>query len=225
MHLIQNNFSSSHKLQINYTKRKKTLAIKLSSNQIIINAPKFTSQKLINNFLKKHNDWIAKKIAYLQAKEANKSANQIDFLGKKIALVTNEGNKTSYLDFKNDKLTYHPKLTSLQKEFLLKNWYKHQAINIIQTRFKQISTKINFTATKLTFKFLQSQWGNCNRRKEIKLNIWLVKLPLWVIDYVIIHELCHLEEMNHSKKFWQLVAKFCPQYKEANKFLKSVNLS
>ena len=111
-------------------------------------------------------------------------------------------------------------INTKQKEFFLKEWYKQQAIKLIKPRIIHLSQKINLLPKKIEFKFFKSQWGNCNRRKELKFNILLLSFTWEVIDYVIIHELCHLQEMNHSPKFWQLVKQHCPNYKQAIQILK-----
>jgi predicted metal-dependent hydrolase len=66
----------------------------------------------------------------------------------------------------------------------------------------------------------RSRWGSCSRRGTISLNWRLIQTPVSVRDYVILHELAHLKEMNHSKRFWREVARLCPDYKEAENWLK-----
>uniref|UniRef100_UPI0018AB9FA7 M48 family metallopeptidase n=1 Tax=Clostridium tertium TaxID=1559 RepID=UPI0018AB9FA7 len=66
----------------------------------------------------------------------------------------------------------------------------------------------------------KSLWGSCNSRREIRLNWRLVLMPQFVMDYIIIHELCHIKQMNHSKEFWKLVESHCPNYKESKYWLK-----
>ena len=65
-----------------------------------------------------------------------------------------------------------------------------------------------------------ARWGSCNNRKEISFNYLLMMAPPWVIDYVVIHELCHLTHLNHSQHFWQLVIKHCAYFQEAKQWLK-----
>ena len=67
----------------------------------------------------------------------------------------------------------------------------------------------------------KSRWGSCSSKKNINLNWALLMAPMNVSDYVVIHELCHLKEMNHSKDFWKLVQKYDPNFKEHIKWLKN----
>jgi predicted metal-dependent hydrolase len=80
---------------------------------------------------------------------------------------------------------------------------------------------INKKISSLSVKNVSSKWGSCSNKGELIFTIRLALKPLWIINYVIIHELCHLEELNHSKRFWHLVSKHFPDYKKAHLFLKT----
>jgi len=67
--------------------------------------------------------------------------------------------------------------------------------------------------TKVTITKAKRRWGSCSGKNRVSLSCFLVKLPYEVIDYVIVHELCHIKHKNHSKEFWEEVAKHCPEYK------------
>jgi predicted metal-dependent hydrolase len=66
----------------------------------------------------------------------------------------------------------------------------------------------------------KTRWGSCSRKKNLSFNWKLIMAPGSVVEYVIIHELLHLKEMNHSKRFWELVARYCPGWRENKKWLK-----
>jgi predicted metal-dependent hydrolase len=80
---------------------------------------------------------------------------------------------------------------------------------------------LNKKINSISVKNVTSKWGSCSNKGELIFSIRLALKPLWIINYVIIHELCHLEELNHSKRFWQLVSKHFPDYKKAHLFLKT----
>ena len=99
---------------------------------------------------------------------------------------------------------------------------------IIQAYHKKIDARVRYinaitiakTITHVTIKNNQSTWGLCSSRGEITLSLHTLFAPLWVIDYIIVHELCHLVHHDHSPRFWSLVECFYPKYKLAKKFLK-----
>ncbi|MDR3628564.1 MAG: M48 family metallopeptidase, partial [Ignavibacteriaceae bacterium] len=73
---------------------------------------------------------------------------------------------------------------------------------------------------KVTIRNQKTRWGSCSARGNLSFNFNLVRYRKEIIDYVIVHELCHLKEMNHSNKFWNLVEKICPDYKALRRELK-----
>ena len=112
-------------------------------------------------------------------------------------------------------------LTSQQILFLFNNWLNNEAKNYIPARVKELSQKTGLSPNKIILKNTKSQWGSCSRSKNISLSYNLISASKAAIDYVIIHELCHLEHMNHSKDFWNLVTKHYPNYKTQVKWLKT----
>jgi predicted metal-dependent hydrolase len=77
------------------------------------------------------------------------------------------------------------------------------------------------TVENVTVRNQRTRWGSCSRRGNISLNWRLIQVPPEVLDYIIVHELMHLREMNHSRRFWALVAKVCPEYKTAEAWLRA----
>lgn len=102
----------------------------------------------------------------------------------------------------------------------LEEWFKAVAHEYLPNRIERLSQETQLTYNNFQIKKYKARWGSCNSRKELSFNYLLMMLPAWVIDYVIIHELCHLKHLNHSRDFWQLVAHFSPSYLQAKKFLK-----
>lgn len=98
--------------------------------------------------------------------------------------------------------------------------YKKQAIMLVSLRLEYWNTFYNFTYKKITIKNTKSRWGSCSTQGNLNFNYKIVLLSQELSDYIIVHELCHLLEMNHSKSFWNLVAKTVPNHKELRKQLK-----
>lgn len=103
----------------------------------------------------------------------------------------------------------------------LESYFKQQAELLINERLELISKQTSLIPLKVNIRQYSARWGSCNNRGEVSFNYLLMMTPLSVIDYVIIHELCHLKYLNHSRNFWQLVEKHSPSYLIAKQWLTS----
>ena len=104
-----------------------------------------------------------------------------------------------------------------RKEYKL---YKEQARKYIEERVKYFNKFYQFTYNKIYIRNQKSRWGSCSKKGNINFSYKLLFLPSELADYVVVHELCHLQQLNHSKKFWNLVAETTPDYKQMRKELR-----
>lgn len=173
----------------------KNITITIKSNgEVFVNAPKRTSEREVLNFIKQKQDWIDRNI-------------------DKIKLY-----KSLYNKFDFDKYVYK----NLQKFEVSNNkeFYNKTFIEYITPLVKSISSKIGLNSSKIIKTNSKRMWGSMNNKKEMHLNWKLIILPEKLIEYVIVHELCHIKHLNHSKYFWQEVSKYLPDYKTRKKELK-----
>jgi len=103
-------------------------------------------------------------------------------------------------------------------------WYQHEARLLFAERVAYYANLLNVVPSAIKLTSAQTQWGSCTAQAVVRLNWRLIKLPLRLIDYVVVHELAHLREMNHSAKFWQVVAMACPDYAKLRSELKSISI-
>lgn len=115
-------------------------------------------------------------------------------------------NLPSRLDTKNTKKEY------------LEN--KNKALALAKSRIEYFNNIYNFKWSKITIKNQKTRWGSCSRRGNLNFNYKIALLPSHICDYIIVHELCHLKEFNHSQRFWDLVAIAIPDYLKIRKELK-----
>jgi len=101
------------------------------------------------------------------------------------------------------------------------NHMKKACKPIIEARLLQFNSYYDFTYHRVTIRHQKSRWGSCSSEGNLNFNCKLMCLSGALVDYVVVHELCHLQEMNHSKNFWKLVEKTIPDYKDLRKELKN----
>ena len=176
----------------------KRLSMKFNENgNLIVRAPGRLSEETIKSFLVKHQSWINKQSIKVENKLKLKSSfdftNSIYLLGEKIS--------ANGLCKKNEYI-------SCFKEY-------------IENRVKYLSKTLNMHFSSLSPTYSVRIWGSMDRRNNMKLNIKLAVLKKELIDYVIVHELCHSVEFNHSRKFWSRVEEIIPDYKKIKKEIDS----
>ncbi len=96
----------------------------------------------------------------------------------------------------------------------LEAWYRAQAKTHIPHRAAELARQHGFQYGRITIKGQSTRWGSCSSQRNLNFNWRLMLAPPAAVDYVILHELCHLKEMNHSRRFWSLVGHYCPDYKQ-----------
>jgi len=95
----------------------------------------------------------------------------------------------------------------------IEGFYRAQAKAYLPRRLDELATKHGFHYEQLRIKNQKTRWGSCSAKRNINLNLRLMMAPDDAIDYIIIHELCHLRELNHNRAFWELVESYCPAYR------------
>ncbi len=98
--------------------------------------------------------------------------------------------------------------------------YKDALLDVIFPLINKYEKKMNLKASKVSFRFNKSRWGSCSSRNSIVFNYYLAKLPLELIEYVVVHELAHIRHKNHSKLFWEEVKRYLKDYKSRKKALR-----
>jgi predicted metal-dependent hydrolase len=210
-------------------RQRRTVGLKITPAGLVIHAPKRISQSHLESLIVLKADWIRKKLNALKAQQLPEfswqDGAQLLFLGQALTLAVRP-------DPRNKAVEYQPGILELampepndsaliQRKVL--QWYKKQALADFARRLEIFSAKLGVALPKLLLSNAKSRWGSCNSRKEVRLNWRLLQAPPHIINYVVCHELAHLKEMNHSAKFWQVVASIFPDYKSAEKELKALS--
>lgn len=106
-----------------------------------------------------------------------------------------------------------PRGAEADAEVVLERWFRSMARLLIHQRIRVVNQKLGLAYNRVFIKGQKTRWGSCSQQRNLNFNWRLVMAPLPVLDYVVAHELLHLIELNHSKKFWALVAEACPDFK------------
>lgn len=109
-----------------------------------------------------------------------------------------------------------------RKEFLK---YKEVAHTLVREKIPEFNRHYGFRVGKIAIRNQKSRWGSCSARGNLNFNYRIALLPAHLADYIIVHELCHIGEFNHSQKFWDLVAETMPNYRELREELKRMKIS
>ncbi len=102
----------------------------------------------------------------------------------------------------------------------IENFYKHKAEEIIIPMVEEQAQIMSLYPTAISFRKTKRQWGSCSSKNRLSFNTGLIKLPLDVIQYVIVHELAHIKHKHHQKSFWKEVERYSPNYKKLEQKLK-----
>ncbi|MDN5060856.1 M48 family metallopeptidase [Aliarcobacter butzleri] len=122
-----------------------------------------------------------------------------------------------------DEFLYLGEIKKLQ-DYNIKNldkFYKNEIEKILPSIVETFSKKMDLYPTSISYRKNKRTWGSCNFKNGLNFNILLMKFPLEIMQYVVIHELSHIKHKNHSKNFWNLVEKYCPNYKQIEKEFKN----
>ncbi|EYE87261.1 hypothetical protein Q428_14275, partial [Fervidicella metallireducens AeB] len=215
-------------------KKKKNITIRITKNgEVVVTSPIYVDEKYICKLVESKAEWIIDKIKEMekvkkQAKNIEyKSGSAIEYLGEKLILDIAEANvnKVSiYIDGNKLFIKLPKDKGNIFSQQILKTeiseWLKNQAKIILKERVEFLSEKNNLIPNRVVVKEQKTIWGSCSNKRNINLNWRLVMMPIEVIDYVVVHELCHLKHHNHSNNFWSLVKEIMPDYEVKKRWLK-----
>lgn len=209
---------------------RKSIGIEIKGDgKVIVRAPKHVSDKFIRECVTSREEWILKKQAIFQERMVNSPPIQyiegefFMFLGEKYPLkfrtdVTNKKCKI-YLD--EGHLIYENGARTTQAiQNQLEMWYRYTAQEVVEDRIRYYLKYFAVKPAYIKVKTQKKRWGSCSSKRHLLFNWNLIKAPLEVLDYIVVHEMSHMVHMNHSKKFWGVVESIMPNYKAHADWLK-----
>lgn len=208
------------------TRRKKSWSMRFDADQLIVMTPLGVPDADILHWLASKKQWIARQAEKAVPQREYRVGEQFWFLGQQLELAPAEQPQKSTISLVKSTngsglLASPNKATQPEKICAgIHSWYQREAADFLPQRFDALVAQTGFKPSGLEIKYYKSRWGSCTSKRVIQLNWRLMMVPETVIDYVIIHELCHLKHFNHSKAFWALVEKHCPDHRAQRRWLK-----
>jgi len=209
--------------QLIRTKRK-TLGLTIERDgKIVIRAPQDSPQKVIDDFFESKKFWIYKKLAEKRMIEEDLPSKEYVngegflYLGKSYRLQLVDNGVP--LSLSHGFFQLNRKYASKGKKTFT-DWYRSHALPIIEERVKIYKDMIGVNPKTIRVLDLKYRWGSCSSKGNLNLHWKTILTPMPIVDYVVIHELVHLKEKNHTQRFWEILATILPDYEKRKEWLK-----
>jgi predicted metal-dependent hydrolase len=187
-----------------------------------VTIPRGGSAAEATRFAHRHTEWLQKQLVRLAQPGAErkswKAGDLIYYRGTPVALETHATDAVSHIHFGDQSVSVPDTEADLRPH--IERHLRKLASSELPARARELASEHGFVFSKVTVRNQRTRWGSCSVRGSISLNWRLVQTPESVRDYIILHELAHLRQMNHSTRFWREVARICPEYQTAELWLK-----
>lgn len=202
--------------------KRKTLSLTINADaELVIRAPLYLPDKRIREFVDLKKDWIRRRVAYArQNKPVEKyyrDGEKLLYLGEEFSVSFDHGREPK-IDLQ-DRFYLNPEIRERVKGCLIA-WYIHRGYQIIPQRVTELAELHNFQPVEVKITRAERRWGSCSHKGSLCFSWRLMMAPPSVVDYVIIHELVHLEIRDHSSRFWKRVQTILPDFAERRIWLR-----
>lgn len=205
---------------------RKTVAIIIQRDgKVIVRAPEHMPEKAIQRFVNRKSGWIKEKLGQVQERQAQAAPKTfIDgetflYLGQSYPLVLVGRQHPPLL--LSDGCFHLAQTAHPQARQFFQAWYKKQAREVLTQQVQLYAGRYQLSYSKIRISSAKTLWGSCSANNTLSFTWRLIMAPLPIIDYVVVHELAHFTEKNHSKQFWARVETMLPDYKARLKWLKT----
>ncbi len=210
-----------------------SLSLSVSAEgEVVVRAPFWAPVFLIDSFVSGKTDWIEKRLKQCSSRSVHKTYTEGEkhlFFGVEYPLRLVCCDKPLYPQVRLTgdflEVTFFGGSDPRNHSQIIKNallrWYLEEGVAVITEKVNRFTDMMGVTYSKINLKKVTSIWGSCSGGNNLCFNRKLIMAPHVIVDYVVIHEVAHLTHRNHSQKFWELVAKFDPDYKNHRRWLKN----
>lgn len=215
------------------TDRKKSASIQLDGEVVKVRVPRTLSDRRIRELIARRTSWITAKLKEAAERPVVKpkeyvSGETFPCLGRNYRLKVTAGDEPSvrlrggYLQATVRGTDERPRETV---RLMLAAWYRERAEKRLGEKTERFAKVVGVEPRSVAVKDYKSRWGSCSAKGDIRYNWRIILAPHRIVDYVVVHELCHMLEHNHSGRYWKLVEKYVPDYRERRDWLKNHSLS
>ena len=209
---------------------RRTAGLRIVGTDLQVRVPEHLEDQRVAEILKRKRPWIRSKVAELKRVPPHRtkelvSGESFPYLGRNYRLKVQEGHQVGVcLSGGYLRATIRPteqrEHQALRIQQSLENWYRSRALERLQDKTHRYAQQIGVLPAGISVRSFKSRWGSCDKKGEVVFNWNIIKAPHSIVDYVVIHELCHLIHPNHSKDFWQLVGRHDASYPEHRQWLR-----
>ena len=216
-------------VELNYKllrQKRKSISITVGRHGILVKSPNRASVKVIEEFIKSNFDWIRKQKLKLESnkmkiQEKGLYVTKVPYLGEDVNFEIKQARKLEKFNFKDGKFVASLKDTDPENvEKVYFKFLRKKSFEIFNGRVDHFSEIIGVNPGKVTIRNQKTVWGSASSTGTLSFNCNLLKAPMEIVDYIVVHELCHLRHHNHSKRFWKLVESVMPDYKKHNTWMR-----
>lgn len=205
--------------------KRKTLSLEINERaELVVRAPMRASLRTVEDLVREKRNWILRNQERMRVRNQQKlpkkfvAGEKFMYLGNKYPLFIIENDLGVSLMLDENFILSRKYLSKAEKVFF--DWYCEQARQKIIERVQKYADEIGCQYRQINISNACKKWGSCSGKNALSFSWRLVMAPLEIIDYVVIHELTHIAEKNHSRKFWDKVVLFYPKYKECRQWLR-----
>lgn len=211
--------------------RRRSIGLRIDDRGLTVSMPLRASEKWLHSVLQDKAQWVVDKLDGWQSKRRPviewAHGERIPFRGEKFTLLLTTKARGAIAQLIGEVLHVPVGMDAeaARIEKAVTHWYKSEALRVFRECVEYYAPLMGVAPSEIKLTSARTQWGSCTAQGVVRLNWQLVKMELHLIDYVVVHELAHLVEMNHSSAFWRVVESVCPDYRKCRAELRATGVA
>jgi hypothetical protein len=210
------------------TDRRKTATVKVEEGKVSVVVPRSISDEKVETLVNQKTRWIREKLLLQREHQPLKPKEYVSgecftYLGRDYRLKV-ESCPSKSVKLKNGRLVVQVPLSVQKRDQYVQNalteWYRVHALEKLRHKVERYAKVVRVAPSSVSIKTFQGRWGSCSTKGKMEYNWKIIIAPNRIVDYVVVHELCHLHHHNHSPEFWKCVERVFPGYRECKEWLK-----